>query len=394
MTPEELKRLQLYDRIARGMGNVGAKMLAVGNPWMSVPRGPAAPGLADDAVRRMELEKLNRQQTEQQRRQTATSKLFGGRDPRTGITWNQGRPEQLQQIAGDPSAPFESRRASMMGLSQVPSLLARANPEKAVEAMIAQQFPRPTAPKDPAVREFKEGDKYVTKQLNRTTGQWEKVGEAPRYKPPETNINVEPADLGGLSTLMTKSQRGKEIAALRENRVQAVQMVKQGSALVSNLREAGDQAVSWSGAMSRGINTLASQGGAIAKNFGIRMGDGSISKRLDEGDWQWGELASTSSVVRSRILGLAVAVTKADQGSRPSDFDVQTSISRLAGSSGSASVMADTVEALLREKMGDFDVRYNTLAPDYDLPAFDWKTELAKHKIDMPGGDSDPLGIR
>lgn len=386
MTPEELKQLQFYDRLFRGIGNVGQGMLAVGNPWMHVPHPQEGPGLATNALIRDQL-------GESKRRKSATSKLFGGTDPRTGITWNQGRPGQLADIAANPQTPPEARRASLMGLGQTPSLLTQANPEQAVEAMIAQQFPKPTAAKDPLTRDFKEGDEFITKQYNRVNGEWEEVSRAPRYKP-DVSVNVQPADLSGLSNLMTKTQRGKEIAALRENQVQAVQMVKQGSSLISNLRESGDQAISWSGTMARGVDTFTSQGQAIAKNFGIKMGDGSISKSLNEADWQWGELASESGVIKSKILGLAVAITKADQGSRPSDFDVQTSIARLAGSAGSATRMADTIESLLREKMGDFSVRYNTLAPDYGLKPFDWQTELSRHGIEAPGALEDPLGIR
>lgn len=383
MTPEQFNQLQIYDRVLKGLGNMGAKMIAIGNPWLSVPRGPFATGLADDALRQQEY-------GQQQERQAATSQLFGGLDPRTGINWNQGRPQALANVLSRTTNPA-AQRASLMGLAQTPSLLAKAAPEKAVEAMIAQQFPEPTAAKDPLIKTFKEGDKFITKQYNRGTGEWEKMGEAPRYKPGDINVAT---DLTGLSTFLTKSQRGKEISNLRENRIQAVQMVKQGSSLIGNLRESGDQAISWAGAMTRGVDTIASQGQAIAKNFGIKMGDGSISKRLNEGDWQWGELASESSVIKSKILGLAVAITKADQGSRPSDFDVQTSIARLAGSAGSATRMADTIEALLREKMGDFSVRYNTLAPDYGLKPFDWKTELTRHGISAPGALEDPLGIR
>ncbi len=192
-------------------------------------------------------------------------------------------------------------------------------------------------------------------------------------------------DLTGLPEAMTASQRGKEAANLRDARVKATQMVEQGANLISNLRQSGDQAVSWSGAMARGIDTLQSQGQAIARNFGIRMSDGSISKRLSTDDWNWGDLASESSVIKSQILGLAVAITKADQGSRPSDFDVQTSINRIAGNAGSASRMADTIEALIAEKSRDFEIYYNDLAPAYDLEPFSWEKQLKKHRINMPG---------
>ena len=114
----------------------------------------------------------------------------------------------------------------------------------------------------------------------------------------------------------------------------------------------------------------------VAKNFDMR---------LNVGDWDWGELASESSVIKSKILGLAVAITKADQGSRPSDFDVQTSINRIAGNAGSASRMADTIEALIAEKSRDFEIYYNDLAPAYDLEPFSWEKQLKQHKINMPG---------
>ncbi len=233
--------------------------------------------------------------------------------------------------------------------------------------------------KPPQSRTVKRGDDFVTQYW--TGNKWEDEETAPRYKP-------EAVDLAGtvdaLTRAQTASQRGKAATDLKAARVSATQMVDMGSRLVSNLREYGDEAVSLTGATARGLNTVASQGRALAKQFGMR---------LDVGDWDWKELASESSELKSQILGLAVAITKADQGSRPSDFDVQTSINRIAGNAGSASRTADVVESLLAEKMRGFEIYYNDLAPSYDLERFSWEEQLKRHNIDMPGM-ADPLGIR
>jgi hypothetical protein len=356
---DDYRKMMLWQnigRIGQGLLMAGAQGRPLGQGLaMGMANMQPMPGLSD----LYKIEESQRKAEQEKQQGTALSKLFGGRDPQTGITWNQGRP-------------------GLLGKPQGLGLMAQAYPEKAASAYFESM-----KPKDPLIRDFKAGDEFVTKRYNRDTGQWEEMGRAPRYKP-GVDVNVEAPDLSGMTEYLTKTQRGQEVQGLREQQIQSVQMVKQGSSLIGDLRSAGDQAVSWSGTMARGLDTLVSQGNAIAKNFGIRFADGSIGKSLSVDDWNWGPLASEASIIKSKILGLAVAITKADQGSRPSDFDVQTSITRIAGNAGSANRTADVVESLLREKMGDFSVRYNTLAPDYGLKPFAWEEELKRQNIDFP----------
>ena len=309
--------------------------------------------------------------------------------------WMMG---QGQQPAPQPTAERlekEGQSASLMGGAQ-PSLMGGTTIDERFDRGTGQF--RELTPQDMAamgpelggqafrMAQAAKGPSMVTAAQKNARFLYPNDPKKQRQKDEEVTTKAQTqVDLTGLPEAMTASQRGKEAANLRDARVKTTQMVQQGANLISNLRQSGNQAVSWSGAMARGIDTLQSQGQAIARNFGIRMSDGSISKRLSTDDWNWGDLASESSVIKSQILGLAVAITKADQGSRPSDFDVQTSINRIAGNAGSASRMADTIEALIAEKSRDFEIYYNDLAPAYKLKPFSWEKQLKKHKINMPG---------
>jgi hypothetical protein len=355
-----------------GMGLAGAN--AGGNDLMQAMQMQAM----------LEGQKQDREQGFAQQAVTS-GQLPAGVDPRTGIDWNQSRElgrGGTETTVGPGGKPMTTRYAD-----ELRPMLGLAAPEYALAAKAAELYPGPAKP--PTVRVGKEGDRFVEEtwdpSLNAGAGGWVKGRTAPRYKP-GTTVNVEAPDLAGF---MTASDRSKEIRDLREDKIKTVQMVQQGTNLVSNLRASGDQAVSWSGSMVRGVNTLASQGRAIARDFGIEMGDGSVRTGINPDEWEWGELANESAVIKSRILGLAVAITKADQGSRPSDFDVQTSIDRIAGTAGSAEQTATVIESLLQEKMGDFSVRYNTLAPDYELSPLDWDEELESYGIDAPGRSFD-----
>jgi len=388
---DDYRKQQLWGNLSR----IGQGLLMASAGKMPLGQGLAY-GLGQAQMPDfMEMQKLKESQKKAEREEAERKRwqsLFEpGRSP--GLS--------AQQALAEGGGPTQAA-ASLMG-GPAPSLMQQAGysdpqikmlqtlgPDASKSILAKGMFPPPKAP---TTRTRKSGDKFITEEWDDAAKGWKQVSEAPRYKP-GVEVNVAAQNMDPLLNFMTKTQRGKEAAGLREQRVKSVQMVKQGANLIQNLRQSGDQAVSWSGGMVRGVDTFLSQGRAIAKNFGIKMGDGSISKKLDPNDWQWGPLASESSVIKSKILGLAVAITKADQGSRPSDFDVQTSIERIAGNAGSASRMADVIQSLLREKMGDFSVRYNTLAPDYGLEKFDWKDELSNQNISLPGLTDDPLGIR
>ncbi len=112
-----------------------------------------------------QIEDADRQRAQADRQQSARATLLGGYDPKTEITWNTGRP-------------------GLTGTAEGTGLLAEAFPEQ----MARQLFESPTA-KPPTVRDFKEGDEYITKQWEPESGTWREVGRAPRYKP-ETTINI------------------------------------------------------------------------------------------------------------------------------------------------------------------------------------------------------------
>lgn len=261
------------------------------------------------------------------------------------------------------------------GISSQERALAEAmGPDAYFAGKAKQHF---AAPKDPLIKSFDVGDQKITRRYNRGTGEWEDMEKAPRYKPGTT------VDMGGvvgeLGSMMTKAGASKRAIDLEDRRVAVTQMAAQGANLIRNLNEAGDGAVSLTGSTARGLSKISSQGRALAKEVGFDL-------NLEKFEFG-GDLSAKSTVVKSQLLGLAVALTKADQGSRPSDFDVQTSLNRLAANSGSSRTMARTIKSMLDEKMNDFAIDYRVRTQTPDLPEgkpFDWNSELTRHGIAFP----------
>jgi hypothetical protein len=346
------------------------------------------------------LQAFQQQQKRQQAQDVARSKLMGGHDPQTGITWNQGRPAGMMDDSERTGLMFQAAPDAMLG-AMAKQMLASPKERRIVKGADGLNYYADTSErvlpgvqpsaKPPATRTVKQGDKTYTEEWDANEGVYKRIAEAPRYKPGE--VNVAPTDLSPITNLLGKAGRRKEILALRDMEAGTVKIVNQGTTLAQQLLDSGDQAISWSGALARGADTLVSQGRAIARNFGINTDEG-VLKRLNTDDWEWGAIATESGEIKSRILGLAVALTKEDQGSRPSDFDVQTSINQLAGAAGNAKRMAHTIMSMVERKMSDFSIHYNTLAPDYGeaLPhTFDWPATLERHGIVMPAIDEPGL---
>lgn len=189
----------------------------------------------------------------------------------------------------------------------------------------------------------------------------------------QTDVDVNLGDVvGDLGNVLTEAGASKRAVDLEDRRVATTQMAAQGANLISQLNEGGDSAISWTGGLSRGLGKVSSQGRALAREVGFDLN----LKKFEFG----GDLATKSSGIQSKMLGLAVALTKADQGSRPSDFDVQTSLNRLAAGSGSARTMATTIQGMLDEKMNDFAIDYRVRSGE----DFDWAGELERNNIVFP----------
>ena len=91
-----------------------------------------------------------------------------GYDPSTGIDWNQARP-------GNPDVTKGMTPVQRGLLSSLPR-------EQGLGLLADRAFDVPSAP---TVREFKEGNRVVTKRWEPSTRSWVQMGDAPRFKPGE-----------------------------------------------------------------------------------------------------------------------------------------------------------------------------------------------------------------
>ena len=127
---EALRKRQAYSNLSR----IGQGLLMASAQGMPIGQGLAY-GLSQtkspDPLQMMQLGAYRDQQRERQARQTARSKLLGGYDPQTGITWNTGRPGLLDKPEGA-------------------SLLAQSAPEAFTSALATQMFKSPETTTDVA----------------------------------------------------------------------------------------------------------------------------------------------------------------------------------------------------------------------------------------------------
>ncbi len=192
------------DELGRGIGRLGDFLMRAAGGDFSGGKSDAG----DERKRLLDAAKLRKFMEENQAKQQRAgnySTLVGGYDPQSGINWNTGRVQGQTPTTGLASSGAVSGMPARglldsMGPSQQGSLLERTGagrlgfspaqqgllrqigPEKGFGLLAEKAFDAPSAP---TVREFKEGDRIVTKRWDPVTRSWSQMGEAPRFKPSE-----------------------------------------------------------------------------------------------------------------------------------------------------------------------------------------------------------------
>ena len=157
----------------RYMGQMGLGLLSAGQaqpPGVNRYQGlmqsfnMANQNLMQSQLMDMRKEEYEEKKKERMSQKSALSKLFGGEDPPTDITWDQGR-----------AGMSDDERLGLVG---------QVSPSAAISQMYAKQ-------KDPTIKEFKQGKKIITARF--VNGKWEKMAEAPRWDKSEgqTQLNQE-----------------------------------------------------------------------------------------------------------------------------------------------------------------------------------------------------------
>lgn len=118
-----------------------------------------------------------------QSQQTAGAKLFGGRDPATGITWNTGRP-------------------GLMGTPEGGSLLAQVDPAGMASKMIS-----------PDVREMREGDQRVTAERDPMLGAWNELASGEQWNPRQRELRSASGEQAGTYSYRNIMMNGKPVRA-------------------------------------------------------------------------------------------------------------------------------------------------------------------------------------
>lgn len=222
--PGQTRSTSLLDDYRRQMAwsnlsRIGQGLLAASAQGMPVGQGLAL-GLSQaqmpDPIQMWQLSTAMKDREQQEAQQTARSKLLGGYDPQTGITWNQGRP-------------------GLLGSPQSTGLLAQAYPEAFGGAVMSQMFPKPQEPtgaqKDAAALGLKKGtpeyDKYIR---DRTLKSGVTVNIGDKLPPPPKGFYYKRADPqnpelartpGGPAALEQKAAEEAKAAGERQKRTYA-----------------------------------------------------------------------------------------------------------------------------------------------------------------------------
>ena len=135
---------------------------------------------AQEEMRRSELER-----EQEATRQRLIQQQLGG----------VGQPvRQIGDVPGRTVGGAQGQSALLSGMNPQQSALfstyAQIDPEAAFQMLTERAFAETDVPEPPTVKDFFEGGKVVQKQWNPQSGEWEQVGEGPRWAPQQPQLPV------------------------------------------------------------------------------------------------------------------------------------------------------------------------------------------------------------
>jgi len=195
------------------------------------------------------------------------------------------------------------------------------------------------SPKAPTTRTIKVGKEFVTQEF--VNGKWEEVSRASR----RTESIVDTVE--GFNT-KTDPQLGKNVVDFEDAAIGATGAFQTGKELLE-LAQLTPEAIGKPGAVFRFGADMKALGVGLGKMFGVDVGP---DRNIGEFDFSGfsgnlDKVARESSKFRSGIYGIAFATAVAEQGTRPTDKDIQQFIDQIAGNSSSFPAFSGTIEKFM-----------------------------------------------
>ena len=207
-------------------------------------------------------------------------------------------------------------------------------------------------------KQFREGDNFVTRRvINGVPG--EELSRSPIDR-------VDRLETGGPGEFTgTKSQVGVDIKDFRDAAIGAVGAIQKGSDLLK-IAQATPEALGKPGNIARFGNSMIQTAVGLGKMFGVDVGaDRDVDSFTFDGfQGNLKNVAIESTKFRAGVYGIAFAAAVAEQGTRPTDKDIQQFIDQIAGSSSDADAFAATI----RQFVGGMDRKLRTTATVKGIP--------------------------
>ena len=245
-------------------------------------------------------------------------------------------------------------------LAQALSQLPEGDPlRQAVQsAVVKQSFATPEADTN-TTKQFREGEFFVTRAV--TNGV---PGKELSRSPIDRIIRQEVGAPGEFTG--TKSQVGGDIKDFRDAAIGVIGAVQKGSDLLK-IAQATPEALGKPGNIARFGNSMIQTAIGLGKMMGIKNLDPKRdidSFAFDGFQGNLKKVAIESTKFRAGVYGIAFAAAVAEQGTRPTDKDIQQFIDQIAGTSSDA----DAFSATIRQFVIGMDRKLRTTATVKGIP--------------------------
>lgn len=227
--------------------------------------------------------------------------------------------------------------------------------------MIEQQFTQPKADRITS-QQFRENDDFVTRRI--VNGRPDMSPQGILARSPIDRIDrIETRDVDNFDG--TPTQLGTDIKDFRDAAIGAVGAIQKGSQLLK-IAKSTPEALGKPGNIARFGNSMIQTAVGLGKMLGIDVGaDRDIDSFAFDGfTGNLKKVAIESTQFRAGVYGIAFAAAVAEQGTRPTDKDIQQFIDQIAGTSSDADAFAATI----RQFVGGMDRKLRTTATVKGIP--------------------------
>lgn len=216
---------------------------------------------------------------------------------------------------------------------------------------------------DTTTKQFREGDEFVTRRVVDGVPDMTEEGVLSRSKIDRIS-RVEQGEPGAFDP-KTKSQQGQDVQEFEDAVIGGVSAIQTGTELL-NIATTTPDALGAPGNIFRFGNEMLQTGEALGRAMGIDVGaDRSVDEFTFNGfSGNMRDLAIENQAFRSGVYGIAFAAAVAEQGTRPTDKDIQAYIDQIAGSTADPKAFARTLQTFV----GRVDRRLRNTANVKEIP--------------------------